>query len=468
MREGGESRAMTVITSIPANELKVGMRAEVTRLCLADDLYVFARSSGNLNPMHLPKEDGDGDGKPEAIAPSMWLGALISSVLGNQLPGPGSLYKSQSLRFKGRVHAGESVVVSVEVRSIAGDGTVTLDTRVDHENGTSIAEGEAEVIAPAAAKSFDIKDLPGLTVQRHQHFDRLLELAEPLPDIPTAVVAPEEVQSLGGVFLAAEATLIKPVLVGCATKIEETAKALGEPNHGFEVIDEPDHAKAAARAVALIGEGRARALMKGHLHTDLILKAVLKREAGLRTARRLSHVFVMDVPGLEHLLLVTDAAINIAPDLATKADIVQNAIDLASAIGIETPRAAILSAIETINPAIASTLDAAALAKMADRGQITGGIVDGPLAMDNAIDLGAARTKGIKGAVAGQANILVAPNLEAGNMLAKELTYLAHAEAGGIVLGAKVPVILTSRADDDTARLASCAVAALYAQALIE
>ncbi|MEO1460587.1 MAG: bifunctional enoyl-CoA hydratase/phosphate acetyltransferase, partial [Pseudomonadota bacterium] len=175
---------------------------------------------------------------------------------------------------------------------------------------------------------------------------------------------------------------------------------------------------------------------KGHLHTDLILKAVLKREAGLRTARRLSHVFVMDVPGLEHLLLVTDAAINIAPDLATKADIVQNAIDLASAIGIETPRAAILSAIETINPAIASTLDAAALAKMADRGQITGGIVDGPLAMDNAIDLGAARTKGIKGAVAGQANILVAPNLEAGNMLAKELTYLAHAEAGGIVLGA--------------------------------
>lgn len=456
---------MTVIKSIPLDALKVGMSAVQSRLCIADDLYVFARSSGNLNPMHLPDHDGDGDGQKEAIAPSMWFGALISSVLGNQLPGPGTLYKSQSFEFLDRVHAGQTVTVGVKITEISPDGLVTLDTWVERDDGTRVAQGEAKVIAPKKSTSHDVKDVPGLTVRRHQHFDRLLELAEPLPDIPTAIIAPEEEKSLGGVFLAADHTLIKPILVGCADKIAQTAAALGRPDHGFEVIDEPDHTAAAARAVALVGEGRAQALMKGYLHTDVLLKAVIKKEAGLRTKRRLSHVFVMDVPGLNHLLLVTDAAINITPDLKTKADIVQNAIDLALTIGIDEPRVAVLSAVEKVNPDIPSTLEASALSKMADRGQIKGGKVDGPLAMDNAIDLGAARTKGVKGDVAGRANILIAPNLEAGNMLAKELTFLAHAEAGGVVLGAKVPVILSSRADDDQSRLASCAVAALYAMA---
>lgn len=454
---------MTIIRSTPLSELAVGMRAEITRLCVPDDLYVFARSCGNLNPLHLPNHDGDHDGKPEAIAPSMWCGALISSVLGNELPGPGTLYKSQSFEFVSRVLAGESVRAGVEITAIGSDGIVTLDTWVEREDGTRVAFGEARVIAPTEATTHDIHDLPGLTVQRHQHFDRLLELAAPLPDIPTAVVAPEEENSLGGVFLAADHTLIKPILVGCARKIADAAHSLGRSDHGFEVIDMPDHAAAAAQAVALVGEGRAQALMKGHLHTDTLLRAVIRKEAGLRTKRRLSHVFVMDVPGLNHLLLVTDAAINIAPDLKTKADITQNAIDLARAIGINTPRAAVLCAVENVNSDMASTIEAAALSKMADRGQITGGLVDGPLAMDNAVDLGAARTKGVKGDVAGRANILIAPNLEAGNMLAKELTFLAHAEAGGLVMGARVPIILTSRADDDHARLASCAVAALYA-----
>jgi phosphate butyryltransferase len=208
--------------------------------------------------------------------------------------------------------------------------------------------------------------------------------------------------------------------------------------------------------------------MKGHLHTDQLLHPVIKREGGLRTGRRLSHVFVMDVPGLQHLLMVTDAAINIAPELEEKVDIIQNAIGLAHALGIRTPKVGVLSAVETVNPKIASTLDAAILAKMADRGQITGGLVDGPLAMDNAIDLGAARTKGIKSPVAGRADILMVPNLEAGNMLAKQLTFAAHAEAAGLVIGAKCPIILTSRADDDASRLASCAVAALYARWLAQ
>lgn len=456
---------MTTVKSIPLDQLEIGMSAEQKRLCLADDLYVFARSSGNLNPMHLPGHDGDGDGQAEAVAPSMWCAAIISAVLGNQLPGPGTLYKSHSFEFIGRVHAGDSVIAGVRVKDIQDDGLVTLETWVDQEDGTRVAQGEAKVIAPTKALSHDVSDVPGLTVQRHQHFDRLLKLAEPLPDIPTAIVAPEEENSLGGVFLAADHTLIKPILVGCAQKIAETAKSLGRPDHGFEVIDEPDHKAAAARAVALVGEGRAQAIMKGHLHSDVVLRAVLKKEAGLRTEQRLSHVFVMDVPGLNHLLLVTDAAINLTPDLKTKASIVQNAINLALNIGIEEPRAALLCAVETVNPDMPSTLEASALSKMADRGQITGGKVDGPLAMDNAINLGAARTKGVTGDVAGRANILVVPNLEAGNMLAKELTFLAHAEAAGLVLGAKVPVILTSRADDDQSRLASCAVAALHAMA---
>ncbi|WP_101067963.1 bifunctional enoyl-CoA hydratase/phosphate acetyltransferase [Roseovarius salinarum] len=455
---------MTVFASTPFDALEIGMEAEGRRLCVADDLYVFAHASGNLNPMHLPRENGDGDGKPEAVAPSMWLAALISSVLGNRLPGPGTLYESQSLRFLGRAHAGDELVAGVRVKAKGENRRVTFETWVARADGTRIAEGEAEVTAPAGEQSFDASDVPGLTVQRHMHFDRLLDLAEPLPAIPTVVVAPEDPSALGGALLAAEHTLITPILVGSAEKIHAAAAEIGADLSGHEVIDLPDHAAAAARAVALVHEGRARAIMKGHLHTDDLLHPVVRKEGGLRTGRRLSHVFVMDVPGLDHLLMVTDAAINIAPDLKTKIDIVQNAIDLGHSVGLEEPKVGILSAVETVNPAIPSTLDAAALSKMADRGQITGGLVDGPLAMDNAVDIHAAATKGLKGLVAGHAEILVAPNLEAGNMLAKELTFIAHAEAAGVVLGAQVPIILTSRADDDKARLASCAVAALHAE----
>jgi phosphate butyryltransferase len=266
-----------------------------------------------------------------------------------------------------------------------------------------------------------------------------------------------------GAVLGRDHTLIAPLFVGAADRIALAAAEAGADISGIEIVDIPDHRAAALRAVALVHEGRAQAVMKGHLHTDQLLHAILKKEGGLRTNRRLSHVFVMDVPGLDHLLFVTDAAINIAPDLETKVSIVQNAIDLAHGLGIEMPKVGILSAVETVTASIPSTLDAAILSKMADRGQITGGLVDGPLAMDNAVDLDAARTKGLTGLVAGHAEILVAPNLESGNMIAKELTFLAHAAAAGVVMGAQVPIILTSRADDDRARLASCAVAALDA-----
>ncbi|MCT4683726.1 MAG: bifunctional enoyl-CoA hydratase/phosphate acetyltransferase [Roseicyclus sp.] len=454
---------MTVLTSTPHADLRVGQEARVTRLCRAEDLYVFAHASGNLNPMHLPDRDGDGDGRAEAVAPSAWVAALISGVLGNRLPGPGTLYLSQALRFAGRAHAGETLTAGVRVAELLTGRAVRLETWVDGPAGR-IAEGEAVVEAPDAARRFDGVEVPGLTVQSHRHFDALLARAEPLPALPTVVVCPESPDALMGALLGRDHTLIDPVFVGCPVKIAAAAVEAGADITGIEIIDIPDHRAAALRAVALVHEGRARALMKGHLHTDQLLHAILKKETGLRTNRRLSHVFVMDVPGFDHLLFVTDAAINIAPDLACKVSIVQNAIDLARALGLEQPKAGILSAVETVTPSIPSTLDAAILSKMADRGQITGGLVDGPLAMDNAVDPGAARTKGLTGLVAGRADILVAPNMEAGNMIAKELTFLAHAEAAGIVMGAQVPVILTSRADDDKARLASCAVAALYAE----
>jgi phosphate butyryltransferase len=455
---------MTVFNNIPFDRLTVGMEARAERLCLADDLYVFAHASGNLNPLHIPYADGDGDGKPEALAPSAWVGALISAVLGNQLPGPGTIYESQTLHFDGHAAEGDLLHVHVRVTEKMTDRRVRLDTRVSRDDGTPIVTGEAVVIAPARAATFDAKGVPGLGVYRHRHFDALLALAEPLDPIRTAVVAPEEPHALAGALAGFDHTIITPILVGDPARIAAAALELGRDLSTFEIVTATSHADAAAQAVSLVRSGQAQALMKGHVHTDILLSAVLKRDGGLRTDRRLSHCFVFDVPGLPHLLTVTDAAINIAPDLETKVDIVQNAIDLMRALGVDQPKAGILSAVETVNPRIPSTLDAAILSKMAERGQITGGMVDGPLALDNAMDIEAARTKGITSLVAGRADILVAPNLEAGNMLAKELTFAAHAEGGGVVLGAACPIILTSRADGEKARLASCAIAALAAR----
>lgn len=454
---------MTVFQNVPFDQLEIGMEAETRRLCVADDLYVFAHASGNLNPMHLPHEDGDKDGKPEAVAPSFWVGSLISSVLGNRLPGPGTLYKSQSLRFLGRAHAGDELVARVKLIRKENDRCAIFHTTVSLADGTLLVDGEAEVIAPDKKDSFDAHDVPGLTVESHRHFDKLLEMAEPLPAIRTAIVAPEDVNSLRGALLAAEHTIIIPILIGDQDKITRMAQENGLSLDGLEIIHCTNHTEASQIAVNMIHEKRAAAIMKGHLHTDDLLRPILRSNGGLKTGRRISHIFVMDVPGLPHVLMVTDAAINIAPDLPTKVDIVQNAIDLAQSLGIKLPKVGILSAVETVNPKIPSTLDAAALSKMAERGQITGGIVDGPLAMDNAVSLAAARTKGLKSLVAGCAEILVVPNLESGNMLAKELSFIAHAEAAGVVMGASCPIILNSRSDSDKSRLASCAVAALHA-----
>ncbi|WP_339950854.1 bifunctional enoyl-CoA hydratase/phosphate acetyltransferase [uncultured Albimonas sp.] len=443
------------------DEIRVGDRAETPRLCAADDLFAFAHCSGNHNPMHLADRDGDGDGVNEAQAPQMWVASLISGLLGWELPGPGVAMESLSVRWMGVAQAGDQLVARAEVIAKEPENRIRLRVEVDRVDGVALMGGEAVVRAPLVKMSFAEDEIPGLIVQRHLHFDRLIAQARALGPVVMAVAAPENAVSLAGALEAADEGLAIPILVGDPDKIAAAAQELGASLDEFEIVAAMDHEAAAETAAMLVREGRAAALMKGALHTDDLLRAVLDRDRGLRAGRRLTHVFVMDVPGLPHPLLISDAAINIAPDLETKADIVRNAIDVARAIGIEVPKVGVLSAVEIVNPAIPSSIDAALLSKMAERGQITGGLVDGPLAMDNAVDLGAARTKGIKSLVAGQAEVLIAPNLDAGNMIAKELSYIAHAEAAGVVMGARAPIVLTSRADGPKARLASCAVAAL-------
>jgi phosphate acetyltransferase len=301
--------------------------------------------------------------------------------------------------------------------------------------------------------------------QPHAKYERLIELAKQVPAAKTVVVHPCDETSLRGVCDAADAGIIIPILVGPAAKMASVASKFHLDIGRFEVVDVAHSEAAASEGVALIREAAGELLMKGSLHTDELMRAVASSSSGLRTARRISHVFIMDVPTYSETLFITDAAINIFPDLDAKRDIIQNAIDLFTQIGLGTPKVALLSAVETVTSKIPSTIDAAALCKMSERGQITGGILDGPLAFDNAIDPEAAKIKGIHSEVAGHAQILVVPDLEAGNMLAKNLTFLAKADAAGIVLGARVPIVLTSRADSVRTRMASCAIAVLYANA---
>ena len=300
---------------------------------------------------------------------------------------------------------------------------------------------------------------------RHEKFERLVAKAQRQPPVTTAVAHPCDEVSLASAIEAARLKLIVPILVGSEQRIREVATGAGLDIDPFELVDADHSNDSASKAVALVRGGRAEALMKGSLHTDELMAAVVSRDAGLRTARRISHCFIMDVPGHPDALIVSDAAVNIAPTLEDKLHIVQNAIDLAHAMGVAEPRVAILSAMETVNPKVPSTLEAAALCKMADRGQITGGLLDGPLALDNAISPEAAAIKKIASPVAGRANVLIVPDLEAGNMLAKSMSFLSGADAAGIVLGARVPIILTSRADAMLTRLASCAVAVMVAAA---
>ena len=445
------------------DEIRTGAGAATTRRVRPDDLFLFSRLSGHHNPLTLPLAAQRADGHTAAgTVPPFLVASILSAVVANRMPGPGSMWKSVSIGFLSPVSAGDELTASVTVTAKYPDGTVAIAFKVSKANGEAVAEGHGVVVAPTARIALPNLDIPEVMVERHLAFDRLLEAARTRPPIPTAVVQPDDESSLQGAIEAWKAGFIDPILVGTRTRIERCAARLGLDISALTIEAVGDDEQAAARSVAMVHEGRVRSVMKGHLHTDVLLHHIVKRDGGLRTSRRLSHVFVLDVPGRATPLLISDAAINIAPDLDTKVHIVQNAIDLARSIGMDLPKVGVLSAVETVNPAIPSTIDAAVLSKMAERGQIRGGIVDGPLAMDNAIDAGAAESKGIVSLVAGHADVLIAPNLESGNMLAKELVFLASAETSGLVIGAKVPVMLTSRADDDRARLVSAALAQIY------
>ncbi len=444
------------------NEIEPGQTAELTKTLTADEVALFGRVSGDLNPTHIAPADTQTD-VSTLTAHSIWNTSLVSGLLGNRLPGPGTVHLREEAEFLAPVHIGETVVASVRVEEKKANNVVSLSFLVALSSGTPVARGKVEVTAPTKKIRIKPGDDVDITVNHHDSFSELTPLVKGLRPVKTAVIHPCDAVSLRGAIDAAEDGFIEPVLVGPENKILQVAKENGIDLRSTKLIQADYSHDAAVKAVDLVNRGEVNMLMKGSLHSDEVLDAVIDKVNGIRTERRISHVFVMDVPSYPKLLLVTDAAVNIAPSLDTKRDICQNAIDLACSIDIVIPKVAVLSAVETVRPKIPSTIEAAALCKMADRGQITGGRLDGPLAMDNAVSMEAVRLKGIQSDVAGDADILVVPDLESGNILAKQLTYLAGADAAGIVLGAKVPIILTSRADSVRSRRASAAIAMLHA-----
>lgn len=448
-------------------EIRVGDTASLTRACEKDDVELFGVAVGALNPTHYSPEVAEQfclGGKPKAH--SMWGASLLSALFGNELPGPGTTYRSQEITFLAPINVGDTVTVTVTVTERVPPQDVVFDCLAVKQSGETIFTGRARVVAPTVKFLQPRIELNEASLHRRHHvFEEIILSCAGMAPISVAVCHPCDQVSLEGPVEAARLGLISPILVGPEAKIQQVARDFSIDISGLRIVNTAHSHDSAQQAVALCRAGEAEVLMKGSLHTDELMHEVAARTTGLRTARRISHVFIMDVPSYPRTLLITDAAINILPSLEDKADILQNAIELAHVLGIDQPKVAILSAVETVYPKIASTIEAAALCKMAERGQITGAILDGPLAFDNAINEEAARIKKIVSPVAGKADILLVPDLEAGNMLAKQLCYLADAEAAGIVLGARLPIVLTSRADSARARLASCAVAVRVAHA---
>jgi len=444
------------------DEIAVGTQASATRVMSVVEIEGLAMVAGDVERFHLEGEDGPDSPR----APGAAAVAMVSNLLLRRLPGPGAAIVETRLHYRGAIAVGDALTATVEaVAKHADTHTIEFDCKCLNQRGEALVEGRAVVTAPSTRVTYSNVATPELILRRNDGFAKLIARCEGLPPVPCAVVHPCDRDSLMGALEAAKRRMIVPVLVGPVAKIAAVAQAEGVDLSPWRIVDTEHSHAAAMKAVELARNGEVEALMKGSLHTDELMAAVVPAEARMRTDRRISHVFVMDVPTYPRLLLITDAAINIAPDLEAKADIVRNAIDLARVLGVETPHVAILSAVETVSPKIQSTLDAAALCKMADRGQIAGGVLDGPLAFDNAVSERAAKAKHIVSPVAGCADILLMPDLDAGNMVAKQLQYLAGADSAGIVLGARVPIVLTSRADTVRTRIASAAVLKLVAHA---
>ena len=445
-------------------ELSVGQSARMLRTLTTSDIQAFAAVSGDTNPTHLDVEYANETVFHGVVAHSMWVGSLISALLGTQFPGSGTVYLEQNLRFIHPVRVGDTLAVTVVItRKDDVRQTVDLDCQVINQKAQLVLQGTARILAPTQKVRLPKVNAPHIQLfDPEARFNDLLALGQDLEPVRCAVVHPCDTGSLTGAIDSARHGLITPILIGPEIRILHLAKEAGLSLAGIEIISVPHSHAAAERAADMAAAGEVEVLMKGSMHTDELIHEVLRRPA-LRTGRRMSHVFRFDVPLYNKPLLITDAALNITPNLAEKVDIIQNAIDFARIMGVECPKVAILAAVETVNPTMPSTVDAAALCKMAQRGQITGGILDGPLAFDNAISSHAAEIKHIKSAVAGHADILAVPDLESGNMLAKQLEYLAGASGSGLVLGARIPIALTSRSDGPRNRVASALLAKLAA-----
>ena len=453
------------IESKTYEEISVGDLATTEHVLTEEDAMAFASISGFHSVLRSDELIERAGGVPPT-GPNMWCASLVSGLFSMNIPGPGCTLTHIALSFHNRIHVGDRILVKVQVTA-KEDATKSIAFRCEATNGAGVPifSGTAQLLAPPTKLRWSTLPVPQLIVNDpYRRYHGLIARATSKPAVKTAIVWPCDEVSLGGAIQAFKDKLIVPVLVGSESRIQSLAEAMQLDLSAIRIVDVADSRTAAVRAVEMARKTEVQMLMKGSLHTDELMSAVVSREGGMRTGRRISHVFALDVPSYHKTLFVTDAAINIQPDLETKIDILQNAIDMMIALEVQNPKVAILSAVESVNPAIPSTLDAAALCKMADRGQITGAIVDGPLAFDNAISSDAARIKKIKSPVAGDPDLLMVPNLEAGNILFKELQYLAGALAAGVVVGAKVPIVLTSRADGELARMASCALGVLLAK----
>ncbi|OJY14445.1 MAG: enoyl-CoA hydratase, partial [Legionella sp. 40-6] len=431
------------------------------------DIELFAIMSGDVNPAHVDPEYAKDDPFHQIIAQGMWGASLISALLGTELPGPGTIYLEQTLKFIAPVVLGDTLTITVTIIEKKDEKSIiVLRCQCTNQHDKVVISGEATVLAPTQKIKRKRMVMPEVLLKEtpSSWYKKLRAMRKDYKPLITAVVHPVDALSLQGALAAAEEQFIEPILIGPKDKIVQAAKEANIELSRYQIIATKHSHEAAEVAVNLVREGRVEAIMKGKIHTDELMGPIVSKETGLRTGRRMSHVFSIETDHYYKPLFLTDAAINIKPDLTTKRDIVQNAIDLFRSLSLGCPKVAILSAVETVNEKIPSTLDATALCKMAERGQIIGGMLDGPLAFDNAISPAAAKEKGIFSKVAGDADILVVPDLESGNMLYKQMTFLAGAEAAGIVLGAQVPIILTSRGSDEESRLSSCLMALIYAR----
>ena len=461
---------MEYIENKTFNEINIGDGATLARTLTEQDITLFAVMSGDINPAHVDPEYAKSSRFREVIGHGMWSGALISTVLGTEFPGPGTIYLGQDLRFRRPVKVGDTVTIRVEATDKdAAKGKVTLKTECINQEGELVVSGIAEVIAPKEKVRRPKVDLPEIRFDdREARFREVMGWvkARHLSPVAAAIVSPCDIETLAGAVAAAREGIILPILVGPEARIRAAAEEGGIDIQGLRMVSTTNHQEAVALAIHLAREGEVEGIMKGSVTYEDLIVPLVSATKGLRTERRVSHVHALDVPTYPKPLFITDSMINISPSLNDKRDICQNAIDLVRALGIPAPKVAILAAVETINPKMQATIDAATLCKMAERGQITGGILDGPLTFDHAVSLKDAEATGIRSPVAGQADILLVPDLEAGNMIARQLAQLADALSAGIVLGARVPVALTSRTDDQRSWLASAMLLLLVAHTI--